>query len=24
VRIEDDCTMTEHGVEVLSRRAEKL
>lgn len=24
VRIEDDCTMTEHGVEVLSRRAQKL
>ncbi|PYO44788.1 MAG: hypothetical protein DMD33_01810 [Gemmatimonadetes bacterium] len=24
VRIEDDCTMTEHGVEVLSRRADKL
>ena len=24
VRIEDDCTMTEHGVEVLSRRAAKL
>jgi Xaa-Pro dipeptidase len=24
VRIEDDCTMTEHGVEVLSRRATRL
>lgn len=24
VRIEDDCLMTEHGIEVLSRRAEKL
>ena len=24
VRIEDDCTMTEHGVEVLSHRAAKL
>jgi Xaa-Pro dipeptidase len=24
VRIEDDCTMTEHGVEVLSRRAARL
>ena len=24
VRIEDDCTMTEHGVEVLSHRATKL